>query len=162
MKSARALNPWAPVVCAGSPVALDDADAVRGKRILAIEDGPTVTHGGMSYGAAFVAATRAGATIVDPRPWAAPEIAAVYAQYPHIGPVLPATGYSPGQIEALRATIERAPVDVVVAGTPVDLGTLLKIAKPVVRARYEFAEMDEPGLWGEVEKVLERIGARRK
>ena len=162
MKSARALNPWSPVVCAGSPVALDDADAVRGKRILAIEDGPTVTHGGMSYGAAFVAATRAGATIVDPRPWAAPEIAAVYAQYPHIGPVLPATGYSPGQIEALRATIERAPVDVVVAGTPVDLGTLLKIAKPVVRARYEFAEMDEPGLWGEVEKFLERIGARRK
>jgi len=162
MKSARALNPWAPVVCAGSPVTLDDADAVRGKRVLAIEDGPTVTHGGMAYGAAFVAATRAGATIVDPRPWAAPEIAAVYAQYPRIGPVLPATGYSSGQIEALRATIERAPVDVVIAGTPVDLAALLKISKRVVRARYEFAEMDEPGLWGEVGKFLERIGARRR
>jgi predicted GTPase len=110
----------------------------------------------MPYGAAFVAATRAGATVVDPRPWAAPEIADVYARYPHLGPVLPATGYSPRQIEALRETIERASVDAIVAGTPADLAALLSISKPVVRARYEFAEVSEPGLWGEVQKFLGR------
>ena len=160
MQSARSLNFRAAVVCGASPVVLERPEAVRGKRIIAVEDAPTVTHGGMPYGAAFVAATRAGATIVDPRPWADPEIAAVYARYPHIGPVLPATGYSPSQIEALRATIERAQADVVVAGTPVDLKALMKLSKPVVRARYEFAELSEPGLWGEVERFLERSGVR--
>jgi predicted GTPase len=159
MQSARALNFRATIVCGASPVSLEDAEAVRGKRVLAIEDGPTVTHGGMPYGAAFVAATRAGATIVDPRPWAAPEIAAVYALYPHLGPVLPAMGYSPRQVDALRATIARASADVVVAGTPADLAALLQISKPVVRARYEFAEISEPGLWGEVEKFLGRAVA---
>ena len=158
MQSARRTNPDATVVRGGSPVTLDDVNAVRGKRVLAIEDGPTVTHGGMRYGAAFVAATRAGATIVDPRAWAAPELAAVYAQYPHIGPVLPAMGYSPRQVEALRATIERAEVDVVVAGTPVDLAALVRITRPLVRARYEFAEMDDPGLWGEVQRFLKGAG----
>jgi predicted GTPase len=155
MQNARALNFHATIVCGASPVALEDADAVRGRRVVAVEDGPTVTHGGMPYGAAFVAATRAGATVVDPRPWAAPEIADVYARYPHLGPVLPATGYSPRQIEALRETIERASVDAIVAGTPADLAALLSISKPVVRARYEFAEVSEPGLWGEVRKFLE-------
>jgi predicted GTPase len=159
MQSARALNFRATIVCGASPVSLEDADAVRGKRVLAIEDGPTVTHGGMPYGAAFVAATRAGATIVDPRPWAAPEIAAVYAHYPHLGPVLPAMGYSPRQVDALRATIACASADAVVAGTPADLAALLQISKPVVRARYEFAEISEPGLWGEVEKFLGRAVA---
>jgi len=159
MQDARALNLGATIVCGASPVALDDADAVRGRRVLAVEDGPTVTHGGMSYGAAFVAATRAGATVVDPRPWAAPEIADVYARYPHLGPVLPATGYSPRQIEALRETIERASVDAVVAGTPADLAALLSISKRVVRARYDFAEISELGLWGEVEKFLGRARA---
>ena len=154
MQNARALNVRAVIVCGKSPVVLEDADAVRGRRVLAVEDGPTVTHGGMPYGAAFVAATRAGAAVIDPRPWAAPEIAAVYARYPHLGPVLPATGYSARQIEALRETIERASVDAVVAGTPADLATLLRISKPVVRARYEFAEASEPGLWGEVQKFL--------
>lgn len=162
VQSARALNVRAAVICGASPVSLDDPGVVRGKRVIAIEDGPTVTHGGMPYGAAFVAATRAGATIVDPRPWAAPEIAAVYAKHPHIGPVLPATGYSSSQIEALRATIERTQADAVVVGTPVDLAALVKITKPVVRARYEFAELSEPGLWGEVERFLERSGLRRR
>ena len=154
MQNARALNFRAAIVCGASPVALDDSETLRGRRVLAVEDGPTVTHGGMSYGAAFVAATRAGATVVDPRPWASPEVAEVYARYPHLGPVLPATGYSPRQIEALRETIERASVDAVVAGTPADLAALLSISKPVVRARYEFAEMSEPGLWGEVQKFV--------
>ena len=103
----------------------------------------------------FEASLAAGAAaIVDPRPWAAPEIARVYAQYPHIGSVLPAMGYSDRQIEALAATLNAADADVIVAGTPVDLATLLVLNKPVVRARYEFAELDEPGLWGHVERFL--------
>ena len=97
--------------------------------------------------AAFAAALHAGATvIVDPRPYADPGIAAVFSDYPHIGPVLPAMGYSPEQVASLRATINAAEADVVVAGTPIDLGGLLGTSKPVVRARYEFAELDTPGL----------------
>ena len=153
-QSVHDLNPRALVVRGASPVALQDEAAVRGRRALVVEDGPTLTHGGMAYGAGFVAASRAGASIVDPRASAAPEIAAVYAQYPHIGPVLPAMGYSPGQLAALRATVEQSDADVVVCGTPVDLAALLGTRKPVVRARYEFAELDAPGLWDEVERLL--------
>jgi predicted GTPase len=151
----RAINARAPVLRGGSPVTLDDPDAVRGKRVLAVDDGPTLTHGGMAYGAAWIAATSAGAArLVDPRPWAEPAIAAVFVRYPHIGSVLPAAGYSPAQIEALRLTIERSDAEVVVAGTPIDLGALLRVSKPVVRARYEYAELDSPGLRGEIEKFL--------
>jgi predicted GTPase len=157
---ARALNPRATIVRGGSPVTLDDPQALRGKRVLAVEDGPSVTHGGMPYGAAFVAATRAGATVVDPRPYAAPALADVYTRYPQLGPVLPALGYSGAQLEALEVTLARAEVDAVVAGTPVDLAALIRIAKPVQRARYEFAELDDPGLWGEVEKFLGKLKVR--
>jgi predicted GTPase len=163
MQSARNLNARAAIVRGASPVTLDDANAVRGKRVLVVEDGPTVTHGGMPYGAAFVAATRAGAAqIIDPRASAAPEIAAVYAQYPHIGAVLPAMGYSAAQTAAMRATIERSEADVVVSGTPVDLAALVGNAKPMVRARYEFAEMDAPGLWDEVQRLLADPRARHR
>jgi len=107
-----------------------------------------------------VAAVRAGAErIVDPRPYAAPQIAAAYARYPHLGPVLPALGYSPAQVEALRATIAAVPADVVVSGTPIDLAALIRPDKPVIRARYEYAEAETPGLAGEIEKFLERLNA---
>jgi predicted GTPase len=142
----RGVNGTAPLVRAASPVALDDAAAVRGRRVLVVEDGPTLTHGSMSHGAGFVAAEAAGGTIVDPRPSAAPEILDVLARYPHIGPVLPAVGYSARQLDALRETIDRAPVDVVVSATPVDLTRLIAPNKPIVRARYEFAEAGPPRL----------------
>ena len=117
------------------------ADLVRGRRVLVVEDGPTIAHGSMPHGAGFVAATAAGAAaIVDPRPSAAPELAEVFARYPHIGPVLPAVGYSPAQVEALRATIEDSDADVVLAATPVDLARLLTVSQPIVRARYEFED----------------------
>ncbi|MBX3663298.1 MAG: tetraacyldisaccharide 4'-kinase [Burkholderiales bacterium] len=155
---ARRLNPRAPLLRGASPVTLDDPAAVSGRRVLAIDDGPTLTHGGMAHGAAFVAARQAGAAeIVDPRAWAAPPIAAVYAQYPHLGAVLPAMGYSPEQLAALRATIDATPADVVVAGTPVDLAALLRPGKPVVRARYDFAELGSPGLWDAVCRTLEPL-----
>jgi len=120
-----------------------------------VEDGPTITHGGMAHGAGYLAARRAGAAvIVDPRSVAAGSIAEVFRDYPHIGPVLPATGYSPAQLDALAQTIDAVQADVVVAATPVDLAALLRPTKPVVRARYEFVDLDTPGLADVVDRFL--------
>lgn len=162
-ETVAAVNPRAAVILGGSPVTLDDAAAVRGRSVLAVEDGPTITHGGMAHGAAYAAALRAGAArFVDPRPFASGDLAAVYAAHPHIGPVLPAMGYSRAQVEELRRTIDATPADVVVAGTPIDLGALLPLTKPVVRARYEYAEGGGRSLWDEVEGFLERRLARSR
>jgi predicted GTPase len=143
----RQVNPCAPLIRAASPVRLDDPEAVRGRRVLVVEDGPTITHGGMPYGAGYVAATNAGAAeIVDPRPAAAPEIAGVFSQYPHIRKVLPALGYGDVQLSGLQRTINDASADVVVAATPIDLAALLQVDKPIIRARYEYADAGEPTL----------------
>jgi predicted GTPase len=155
----RAVRGRVPIVHGGSPIRLDDEAQVRGKTVLVIEDGPTTTHGDMPWGAGYVAATRAGAAqIIDPRPYADGEIADVFARYPHLGPVLPAMGYSKRQIAALARTIERVPADVVVAATPIDLKSLAGIDKPVMRARYEYAELESPGLTGVVEAFLKHMG----
>jgi predicted GTPase len=153
----RSVNERAPVVRGASPVRLDHVDAVRGRRVVVVEDGPTITHGSMPYGAGFVAATAAGATIVDPRTAATEEIKDVFRRYRHIGPVLPAVGYAPAQLEALRATIERVDADLVVAATPVDLARLLQLRKPIVRARYEFVDGTEPSLGVLVDAWLSRM-----
>jgi predicted GTPase len=159
VEAVRSVNPTAALVRGASPVRLDDPEAVRDRRVLVVEDGPSITHGGMAYGAGTVAATRArAAEIVDPRAFAVPEIASIYADYPHIGHVLPAVGYGADQLEALRATIERADVDVVVAATPIDLTAVIEVGKPVVRARYDFADIDEPGLETLVAQFLARAG----
>ncbi|OGK81203.1 MAG: GTPase [Candidatus Rokubacteria bacterium GWC2_70_16] len=151
----RAVNPRAPVVRAASPVRLDDPGRVRGRRVLVVEDGPTLTHGGMAWGAGFVAATRGGAAaVVDPRESAHPDILAVFARYPHIGRVLPAVGYGAAQLEALRDTINGSAAEVVVAATPMDLASLIRITKPVVRARYEYADAGEPTLGALVDRFL--------
>lgn len=153
----RQVNPQATVVRAASPIKLDKPELVSDRRVLVVEDGPTTTHGGMPYGAGYVAATRAqAAAIVDPRPYAVPEIAAVYARYPHIGAVLPAMGYFPAQLQALEQTINNTEADVVVAATPSNLATLLQLNKPVVSARYEFAEVGEPSLAKLVEQFLQQ------
>jgi predicted GTPase len=131
----REVNPHALIVRGASPVRLDDPDAVRGRRVLVIEDGPTLTHGSMPHGAGFVAARAVGAVVVDPRSAATAPIRDVFARYPHIGPVLPAVGYSAGQLDALRATIDAVDADLVVAATPVDLARLIPVGKPIVRAR---------------------------
>jgi predicted GTPase len=119
---------------------------VKGRRVLVIEDGPALTHGGMPYGAGLVAATAAGADIVDPRLSADPELRKVFDAYPHIGKVLPAIGYRPAQLQALESTINNAEVDLVISATPLDLARLLRLNKTVVQARYEFAETGEPKL----------------
>jgi predicted GTPase len=157
-ENVRCINPKAAIVRGASPVRLEDAAKVRNKRVLVVEDGPTITHGGMAYGAGYVAATEAkAAELIDPRDYAAPEIATVYKQYPHIGPVLPAMGYHPSQLKALQQTINAADVEVVIAATPCDLGALIEINKPVLRVHYEFAEMDDPGLGALVQGVLKQL-----
>jgi len=149
--------PGVPVVRAASPVRLDDPERLRGRRVLVVEDGPTLTHGGMAFGAGLAAARAlAGVEIVDPHAGAAPEIARVYAQYPHIGPVLPATGYGEAQLAALRATINASDAEVVLAATPIDLARLGGIAKPIVRARYGYADAGTPTL---ADVVLRRLDA---
>ncbi len=147
----RGVNPTAPIVRAASPVRLDDPQAVRGRRVLVIEDGPTITHGGMAYGAA----TRGGAaTVIDPRESAAPAVRALFAEYPHIGRVLPAVEYDERQLEDLRETINLAEADVVAAATPIDLAALIAVNKPVVRARYEFADAGESVLGSMIDAFL--------
>ena len=156
--SVRALNPRARLVRAASPVVIERAGELRGRRAIVVEDGPTITHGGMPYGAGFVAAQRAGATIVDPRPFAVGGMAALYATFPHIGAVLPAAGYSAEQIRDLAATINTADADAVVLATPMDLGHLALLRPPVYRARYQFAEADEPGLEDLVRQWARSLG----
>ena len=158
-ETARRVNPGAAIVRGASPVTLDEPDMVHGKRVLVVEDGPTVTHGGMPYGAGFVAAAQAQAReIIDPRTAAKGEIADTYRRYTHIGAVLPAMGYHASQLEDLRATINSAGAEVVVSATPCDLAALIDIDAPVVRARYEFAEVEDPGLGGLVERFLKKRG----
>ncbi len=159
VQNVRRINARAAMVRAASLVRLDDEAAVKGRRVLVIEDGPTTTHGGMPYGAGHAGATRAQAReIVNPRPYAAPRIAAVYAANPHLGAVLPAMGYTPPQLADLAQTINDTPADVVVSATPIDLVALVSVNKPVVRARYEFAEVEDPGLTGIVDHYLQRTG----
>jgi predicted GTPase len=161
VESVQSLNPNATLVRAASPVALDDEDAVRGRRVLVVEDGPTITHGGMPYGAGYVAAINAHAhVIVDPRDTASPEILSVYARYPHIARVLPAVGYDDAQLAALGKTINASDADIVVSATPCDLASLVVISKPVVRARYGFAETARPGLAEVVEEFVTRSQAQ--
>ena len=157
-ENAQRINPSAPVLRGASPVQLDKPESVRGKRVLVVEDGPTITHGGMAYGAGYVATTEAQAEeIIDPRRYAVEEINAIYIKYPHISSVLPAVGYHPSQLQALRDTINAADADIVVSATPCDLEALIDINKPVVRARYEFAEVGEPGLSHVVKDFLKKM-----
>ncbi len=155
--SVRRLAPRAAIVRGASKVTLDDPGKIKGKRVLVVEDGPTITHGGLAYGAGFVAAQEAGAArIVDPRPSAHGRLAEVFATYPHIAHVVPAMGYSAHELSDLQATIDAAEADVVVAGTPCDLGRLIKTETPIVRARYEFADVDAPLLSDLVFEFLKR------
>ncbi len=151
----RDLNPEAVIVKAASPVRLDDPEAVTGRKVIVVDDGPTLTHGGMPYGAGYVAAVAAGAAaIVDPRDSAPPEIAAVFERHPHIERVLPAVGYTDDQLVALAETINRSDAELVVSGTPIDLAALVSLDKPVVRARYDYADAGLPTLGSIVERFL--------
>lgn len=141
------LNPRAVVIEAASPLFIEDPGAIRGKRVLVVEDGPTLTHGEMAYGAGYVAAKRFGAAeIVDPRPFAVGAITETYQKYPKTGPILPAMGYGDDMTRDLEKTIDRADVDLVIIGTPIDLNRVMKINKPNQRVRYELQEIGKPTL----------------
>jgi len=146
-ESLRKLNPNAVQLEAASPLFVDDPASIQGKRVLVIEDGPTLTHGEMAYGAGYVAARRFGAKeIVDPRSFAVKSIAATYEKYPKTGPILPAMGYGEAQTRDLEETINKSDVDMVIIGTPIDLTRVIKINKPHQRVRYELQEIGQPTL----------------
>lgn len=147
LNNIRAVNPSAVIVRGASPLSVEDPDGIRGKRVLVIEDGPTLTHGEMAYGAGVVAAQQFGAAeIVDPHPYAVRTIADTYRKYPSTGAVLPAMGYGREQMDDLEETINRTPVDMVIIATPIDLGRLIDIDKPNQRVRYELQEIGRPTL----------------
>jgi predicted GTPase len=146
-RSIRELNPGAVVVDAASPLFVERAQEIRGKRVLAVEDGPTLTHGEMKYGAGVLAALRHGAAeVVDPRPYAVGRVAETFASYPGIGTLLPAMGYGEEQTRDLEATIARTPCDLVLVATPIDLRRVIRISQPSQRVTYELQEIGRPDL----------------
>jgi predicted GTPase len=151
------VNRQAVVIEAASPIFVEDPEAIQGRRVLVIEDGPTLTHGEMAYGAGVTAARRFGAAeLVDPRPYAVRSIAETFRKYPHIGPLLPAMGYGEEQIRDLEETINATPCDLVLAATPVDIRRLLKVRYPVDRVRYELQVIGQPTL---EEILVQRFGS---
>ncbi len=146
-KTAREINPDATIIDAASPVYVDGGEQIKGKRVIVVEDGPTLTHGGMSYGAGYVAARKWGAKeIVSPYPYAVGSIKATYEKYSQTREVLPAMGYSETQIKELEETINKIPADLVIIGTPIDLRRVVKLNKPAVRVKYELEEIGKPDL----------------
>lgn len=155
-RNVRAVNPNAIIVEAASPISVEDPAAINGAKVLVIEDGPTLTHGEMTYGAGTVAANRFGAAeIIDPRPYAVGSIRGTYEQYPGIGTLLPAMGYGDEQIKDLEETIAATPADLVIVGTPIDLTRVISIDKPNQRVRYELQEIGQPTLADIIEQELE-------
>jgi predicted GTPase len=143
----KMVNPTAIIVEAGSPITVEDEASIKGKRVLVVEDGPTLTHGEMSYGAGAVAAKQYGAAeIIDPVPYGVGSIKETFEKYRHIKNFLPAMGYTDEQIKDLQDTIDNTPADVVVSGTPIDLNRVLKANKPIVRVFYRLEELSEPDL----------------
>jgi len=146
-KNAKTVNPNATIIEAASPITVDNPQLINGKKVLVVEDGPTLTHGNMAYGAGTIAAERLGAEeMVDPRPYAVGSIVKTLENYPHLGAVLPAVGYGKEQIGELEETINATPCDVVLIGTPIDLRRVLHLNKPAVRAKYELQEIGTPTL----------------
>jgi predicted GTPase len=159
IESAARFNPDARVILTASEIIADDPAALAGKRVLAVEDGPTVTHGGMPYGAASLAAQQAGAAeLVNPAPFAVGSLVDTFRAFPHMREVLPAMGYSPEQLSDLEATIGATDADVVAVGTPIDLARLINIDKPVVRVTYRVVDTQSPGLDGVLDEFLTRQG----
>jgi len=150
----RIVNPTATIIDAASPISVEHAETIRGKRALCIEDGPTLTHGEMKYGAGVLAAKQHGAAeIIDPRPYTVGSIADTFAKYPDIGPLLPAMGYGDEQMRDLETTVSRCPADVVLIATPIDLRRVINISRPALRVGYELQEIGKPDL----EDVLARF-----
>jgi len=154
-RNVAAYNPDAVVIDAASPLVADKPDLIRGKKVLVVEDGPTLTHGEMTYGAGVIAAEKFGAAeLVDPRPYTVKSITATYEKYPDIGTLLPAMGYGAKQVKDLETTINRSDCDLVILATPIDLTRLIKIKKPSVRISYDLQEIGRPDLMSVLDAFL--------
>lgn len=158
-ESVYAVNRDAIVIEAASPISVDDPQDIRGKRVLVVEDGPTLTHGGMRYGAGYMAARRYNCELVDPHAYAVGSIAETYQKYKTVGPVLPAMGYGREQMRDLEATIARTPCDAVLIATPIDLRHVVQISQPCQRARYELQEIGRPTLFDVLEQKFGQMAA---
>jgi predicted GTPase len=162
VESVGDINPRATIIQAASPISVEDASLIKGKRVLVVEDGPTLTHGEMKYGAGMIAARLYDAgEIIDPRPYAVGTIAATYQKYPDTGILLPAMGYGPEQMKDLQETIERVPCDTVVIGTPIDLRRVIQIAKPSTRVQYSLEETTRPDLAEVLQMFLQKTKRSR-
>ncbi len=151
----RSVNPRAMVVDAASPIRVDDYEMIQGKRVLVVEDGPTLTHGEMDYGAGIIAAEKFGAAeLVDPRPFTVGTIKETFDKYPDIGTLLPAMGYGEQQVSDLEKTINKSDADLVIIGTPIDLRKVVKLNKPAVRVYYDLQEIGRPNLMDALKKFL--------
>jgi predicted GTPase len=153
----KSVNPRASITQADLEVYVENPNAVSGKRVLVIEDAPTVTHGGLPYAAGYIAAKKYNAEVVDPRPYAVGVIKEIYTKYPHMGPVLPSLGYTSEQIRDLEETIRRTPADVVIMGTPARIEEVVKIDKPIVRARWRLKVLEGPSISQLIDEFLERV-----
>lgn len=152
----KSRNPRAYISIAVSEITVDQPDVLSGKKALVVEDSPTITHGGLPYAAGYVAARKYNAEIVDPRPYATSFFKNIYMQYPHIGPVLPSTGYTPDQLRELEETINKTPADVVVLGTPSDISRYIKINKPIVKVYYRLRIIEGPTIKDYIDLFLEK------
>jgi predicted GTPase len=153
-KNVKSINPTSKIIDSNIVITAEDEDELTGKDILVIEDGPTLTHGEMKYGAATIKAREKHANIIDPRPYAKGSIKDVYDLWPHLGKVLPAVGYSDAQIRELEESINATPCDLVLMGTPTDLRRYIDVDKPVLRVKYEYEEIEPGTLIGLLEDVL--------
>ncbi len=158
VENVKKVNPRAKIALAKSVVRVDNPDLIRGKKVVVVEDSPTVTHGGAPYGAGYVAAKKYGAAeIVDPRPYAKGIIAEMYREYKHMAEVVPSTGYSPEQIRDLEETLNSIPADVIVSGTPITLSRVVKVNKPIVQVYYDIEIVEGPTIEEIVEEFLSRV-----
>lgn len=161
VNNVKAVNPKAKIALADMEVNVDDPKVIEGKRVLVVEDSPSVTHGGLPYGAGYVAAKKFGAAeIVDPRPYAVGVIREMYQEYPHMKEVLPSTGYTPEQLRDLEETIRRADADAVVIGSPADISRLIKIDKPYTKVKWELVIREGPTIKEMIDEFLERVSGR--
>jgi predicted GTPase len=161
-KNIARFNPGALIVQGDLDVDVDDPSRIEGKKVVVVEDGPTLTHGGMDYGAGVVAARRFSAEIIDPRPFAAGSLLDTYRDYPHLKRVVPAMGYSEAQLRDLRKTLEAVPCDIVLSASPVDLAAILSLSRPVVRVSYEFREEEGESVKKSVREYLSQGGSARR
>ncbi|RLG71715.1 MAG: GTPase, partial [Thermoprotei archaeon] len=153
-KNVRRINPKATIIRATSDIIIDNPELIKGRKAVIVEDGPTVTHGGLHFGAAYVAAKKFGAKIVDPRPYAVGYLKAVYEKYPHLKYIVPTLGYSLDQMKDFEETLNKIPAEIIISSTPFNMANIIKVNKPIIHVKYEIRELNRPTISEIIEKFL--------